>query len=104
MADIPSLFSTESDDAETREIGQLLGGWMATQVVRVVAELGIPDLLAGGSRTAEELAVLTGAAPDPLNRLLCAAAVYGTASRASGGQALAKTGDRGPARPHGARR
>jgi len=67
---------------------------MATQVVRVVAELGIPDLLAGASRTAEELAVLTGAAPDPLNRLLCAAAVYGIVSRGSGGYALTKTGER----------
>jgi predicted O-methyltransferase YrrM len=91
---VPSLFSTESDDPETREIGQLLGGWMATQVVRVVAELGLPDQLAGASRTAAELAALTGAAPEPLARLLSVAAVYGLVTRDASRYALTKTGDR----------
>jgi hypothetical protein len=94
MAYTPSLFSTESDDIETREIGQLLGGWMATQVVRVVAELGIPDLLAGASRTAAELAELTGTALDPLIRLLSAATTYGLISRDRDRYALTKTGER----------
>jgi len=94
MADIPSLFSTESDDPETRKVGQLLGGWMATQVVRVTAELAIPDHLAEGPRTAAELAERTGAAFAPLTRLLSAAAVYGIVSQDAGRYALTKTGER----------
>lgn len=94
MAGIPSLFSTDSDDPETREVGQLLGGWMATQVVRVTTELGIPDHLAGSSRTAAELADLTGAALDPLTRLLSAAAVYGIVSLDAGRYTLTRTGER----------
>jgi hypothetical protein len=90
---MPSLFSTESDDSETREIGQLLGGWMATQVVRVVAELALPDHLAGGSRTVGELATLAGAAPEPLARLLAVATVYGLVTRDADRYALTKTGD-----------
>jgi hypothetical protein len=43
---MPSLFSTEGDDAETRQVGQLIGGWMATQVVRVIAELAVRALSA----------------------------------------------------------
>jgi predicted O-methyltransferase YrrM len=93
MAYIPSLFAIESDDPEAREIGQLLGGWMATQVVRVMAELAIPDLLVGVARSAEELAELTGAALDPLARLMSAAAVYGIVRRDGGGYALTKTGE-----------
>jgi multifunctional cyclase/dehydratase/O-methyltransferase len=91
---MPSLFSTESDDNETREVGQLLGGWMATQVVRVVAELAVPDHLAGKSCTADELATLTGAAPDPLARLLAVAAVYGIIAREGDRYALTKTGEK----------
>jgi multifunctional cyclase/dehydratase/O-methyltransferase len=90
---VPSLFSTESDDTETREVGQLLGGWMATQVVRVVAELGVPDHLAGTARTPGELATLTGAAPEPLARLLSVAAVYGIVAREGDCYALTKTGE-----------
>jgi len=94
MADIPSLFATAEDDPQTHEVGQLLGGWMATQVVRVLAELGIPDHLAAGPRTAAELADLAGAALDPLARLLSAAAVYGLVRRDSGRYALTGTGER----------
>lgn len=94
MAEIPSLFTTASDDPETREVGQLLGGWMATQVVRVMAELEVPDHLAAAPRTAAELAALTGAASDPLARLLSAAAVYGIVRREAGRYALTGTGER----------
>jgi SAM-dependent methyltransferase len=95
MTDVPTLFSTEKDDAETREVGQLLGGWMATQVVRVIAELGVPDHLAGTSRTADELAKLTGAAPEPFARLLSCATVYGILARDGDSRyALTKTGER----------
>ena len=52
MANAPNLWATEEDD-DTQQIGQLLGGWMATQVVRTVALLGIPDQLAASPRTAQ---------------------------------------------------
>ena len=81
MTYLPTLFSTDCDDAATREVGQLLGGWMATQVVRVVAELGVPDYLAEGPCTVADLAVRTGAAIDPLARLLSVAAVYRIVAR-----------------------
>jgi O-methyltransferase domain len=90
---MPSLFSTAGDDDETRQVGQLLGGWMATQVVRVIAELGVPDQLAGKPMTADELAPLLGAAPGPLGRLLAVAAVYGLVARDGDRFALTKTGE-----------
>jgi multifunctional cyclase/dehydratase/O-methyltransferase len=90
---MPSLFSTEGDDIETRHVGQLLGGWMATQVVRVVAELGVPDHLAAKPLTAEELAALIDAEPGPLARLLSVAAVYGLVAREGDRYAVTKTGE-----------
>lgn len=94
MSYMPSLFSTESDDAETRQVGQLIGGWMATQVVRVIAELAVPDQLADKPRTASELAMLTGAAQEPLARLLAVAAVYGIVARDGDRYALTGMGEK----------
>jgi hypothetical protein len=94
VAYIPSLFWTDGDDAETREVGQLLGGWMATQVVRTVSELGIPDHLAVGPRTAAELAESTGSVAEPMERLLTFAAVFGLVVRDDGRYKLTKTGER----------
>ena len=45
------------------------GGWIAA-AVGVAAELGIADHLAGGPRTADELAAVTGASPAPLGAML----------------------------------
>ncbi len=67
---------------------------MATQVVRVIAELALPDHLAEAPRTAAELADLTGAALDPLTRLLSAAAVYRIVRRDGDRYTLTETGDR----------
>ena len=67
---------------------------MATQVVRTVALLGIPDQLAASPRTAAGLAAATSTAPDPLARLLCAAAVYGLVTRDGEGR-FALTGPGG---------
>ena len=94
MANAPNLWATEDDDDDTQQIGQLLGGWMATQVVRTVALLGIPDQLAASPRTAAELAAATNTAPDPLARLLCTAAVYGLVTRDGEGR-FALTGPGG---------
>ena len=94
MANAPNLWATEEDDGDTQQIGQLMGGWMATQVVRTVALLGIPDQLAASPCTAAELAAATGTAPDPLARLLCKAAVYGLVTR-DGESRFALTGPGG---------
>jgi SAM-dependent methyltransferase len=94
MANAPNLWATEEDDDDAQQLGQLLGGWMATQVVRTVALLGIPDQLAVSPRTAAELAAATGTAPDPLARLLCTAAVYGLVTRDGEGR-FALTGPGG---------
>lgn len=94
MAYIPSMFCSDSDDAETQHVGQLLGGWMATQVVRAVCELGIPDHLAASPRTAAELAETTGSVAEPMERLLGFAAVYGLVARRDGRYELTRTGER----------
>jgi hypothetical protein len=52
-----------------RMLGLAFGGLIA-QAVYVAAKLGLADLLAGGPRTAEELAAASGAHPRSLARLL----------------------------------
>jgi hypothetical protein len=52
----------------------LIEGYRVTQALYVAATLGIADLLAGGSRTSDELAAATGAHPPTLYRLLRALA------------------------------
>jgi SAM-dependent methyltransferase len=65
-----------ADEAGTR-LGQLVDGFIATQVVAVTARLGVYDHLTEGAQTAEELAVATGTEPGALGRLLRAAAALG---------------------------
>lgn len=62
-------------------LGALVTGYNGTQVVRVIAELGVPDQLADGPRTAADLASATGTKAGPLYRLLCAATVYDLVTR-----------------------
>lgn len=49
---------------------QLVNGYRVTQMLSVVAKLGIPDQLEGGPRTVDELAAATGAHLDALYRVL----------------------------------
>jgi hypothetical protein len=49
---------------------QLVNGYKVTQMLSVVAKLGIADLLEGGPQTAEELAATAGAHPDALYRVM----------------------------------
>jgi|tagenome__1003787_1003787.scaffolds.fasta_scaffold20983072_2 hypothetical protein len=56
---------------------RLLNGYQVSQAVHVAAVLGIPDLLAIGARTADELAPAAGADTDALRRLLRALAAVG---------------------------
>ncbi len=55
----------------------LTDGKRISQVVQVIAELGVADLLAGGPLTATELAAQTGTDPDALGRVLRVAASFG---------------------------
>jgi hypothetical protein len=53
---------------------RLVNGYQTTQAIYAVAALGIPDLLAAGPRSAEELATATGAHAPSLRRVLQALA------------------------------
>ena len=59
------------------ELRHLVNGFQVSQAIHVAAALGIPDLLADGPRTSEELADAAGADPDALYRLLRALASIG---------------------------
>ncbi|SHN05374.1 methyltransferase [Actinacidiphila paucisporea] len=56
---------------------EMITAGMVSQAIQVAATLGIADVLAGGPRTAEEIAQQVGADPDGVNRLLRALAGYG---------------------------
>ena len=56
--------------AAARRMHELITRSLLVQAVFVASRLRIPDLLAGAPRTAEELAVATGAQPAALHRLL----------------------------------
>lgn len=55
----------------------LINGFQITQAIHVASVLGIADHLAGGARSASELAALTKSHPDTLYRLLRALAAIG---------------------------
>ena len=56
--------------AAARRMHELITRSLLVQAIFVVSRLRIPDLLAAAPRTAEELAVATGAQPAALHRLL----------------------------------
>ena len=62
----------------------LLSGFVVTQALATVARLRISDLVHERPRTAEELAVATGADPDALGRVLRALASLGVFAHADG--------------------
>ena len=59
---------------EVEKLVGLFNHAMLSQAISVAAELGIPDLLAGGPRKPEELAFETGCPAEPLHRLMRALA------------------------------
>lgn len=63
--------------ATARRLLDLVNGSWMTQAIHVAARLGIPDLLATGARSGEELAGATGTHPPSLHRLLRALASIG---------------------------
>jgi hypothetical protein len=66
-----------SEVAPESTIWELLRGALATRTLGIVAGLGIPQALAAGPRSVEELARDAGADPDALRRLLRALASEG---------------------------
>lgn len=68
----------------SKELLRLLDGFRVTQTIYAGVELGIPDLLADGERTADDLADASGADPSTLYRLLRALASLGILSEGQG--------------------
>jgi hypothetical protein len=63
MAEETSHYAVVAVDDEGRQLARLLDGYIAPQVARVMALLGVPDQMGETERMAEELASATGAAP-----------------------------------------
>jgi hypothetical protein len=66
------------------QIARMVTGYWASQAVYVAAKLGIADLLAGGPRSAEDLAREVGAHERSLDRLLRALASLGVFAEGEG--------------------
>jgi len=64
----------------------LLGGAYIAGAVAALAELGIPDLLEGGPKSAKELAAEIGAKADPLYRLMRATTSVGVLTEGPDGK------------------
>jgi len=64
----------------------LVSGFRATQLVRAVTELRIPDLVADGPRSAADLAEATGVMTGPLQRALRALVSVGVFHEVDGGR------------------
>lgn len=58
------------DDSGARRVQEVAMGYYSSQALYVAARLGIPDLIAEGPRTAEELAEAVSADADSLRRIL----------------------------------
>jgi hypothetical protein len=75
-----------TDDLARRKLlGILAGSWLA-QAVYCVVKLGVPDLLAHGPRSVEDLSLACGADPPTLARVLRALTMVGLFSQPEPGQ------------------
>ena len=76
------------------ELHRLINGYQVSQALHVVAALGIPDLLADGLCSSQDLAAAVGASDGPLYRLLRAVAAIGVLEELPGGRfALTELGE-----------
>src|SRR5207245_5123535 len=64
----------------------LVSGFRATQMVRAVTELRIPDLVADGPRSAADLATASGVMTEPLRRALRCLVAVGVFAEVDGGR------------------
>ncbi|MFF5209076.1 methyltransferase [Streptosporangium sp. NPDC000396] len=75
-------------------LAEMLGGYRRTALVHLAAELGVPDLLAGGPRSGAELSASTGVRHDRLHQVLRALASLGILGQDTDGRFfLTETGD-----------
>ncbi len=74
---VPIRVAKESKTSASAQLHHMATGYRDTQSLYVVAKLGIPDLLAGGPKTAEELARKVGVQPRPLFRVMRTLAARG---------------------------
>jgi O-methyltransferase domain/Dimerisation domain len=65
---------------------QMMGGLYVTGAISALAELGVPDLLENGPKSAEELAAEIGAKADPLYRLMRATSSVGVLAEGADGK------------------
>ena len=72
-----AMDGSAADERLAAELRRKLMGFMVSQAIVAVTELGVPDLLAGGPAPAGELASATGADPDALRRVLRALVAEG---------------------------
>jgi hypothetical protein len=77
---------TEAQAPPHEGILQLLSGIFIAGAVAALAELGVPDLLEGGPKSAKELASETGAQADPLYRLMRATSSVGVLTEGADGK------------------
>jgi hypothetical protein len=70
----------------SQQIMRLGFGFVVSQALRVIIELGVADLLASGARAVDELATATGSQPDALYRVMRLLASEGVFRETSPGQ------------------
>ncbi len=80
-------------DTPVERLRQLVNGYQVTQAIHVMVTLGLPDLLADGSRSSADLAGETGTHPGSLHRLMCALAAIGVLTERVNGFQLTELGN-----------
>lgn len=65
------------EHAVSFQLSNMIVGYWQSQAIYAATKLGIPDLLAGGPQTIDQLAATTKSSPEPLYRLLRALASIG---------------------------
>jgi hypothetical protein len=78
------------DEAPSATLRRLINGYQVSQAIHAASVLGIPELLAEGPRTTDELAAATGSNGNALRRLLRALAAVGV-FREDGGDRFSLT-------------
>ena len=87
-------------DVTRAALMEMVSGLYRTQMLYVMARLGIADRVAAGPRSAAELAAETGADPDALFRVLRALASLGVLTQDEDGSVRADRGERVAAAGH----
>jgi orsellinic acid C2-O-methyltransferase len=78
--------AAETADADAQHVSALINGYWAAQVLNVAATLGIPERLAPGPRSAEEIAAAAQAHTPSVFRLMRALQTLGICRAVAGGR------------------